>query len=150
MKNSKYENSFTMADLYLRCTIFRVLGSEEKFAVFFRVKEDISKHTVWKVIVNISTKILESESSTIKVWLTELLQNKDAFPLREALADVFQTDKELHTCRYISLPVFVGNLVIGQWVWSTFRLRLYNPLTFSVPFYIKLFLQNKLFRMSWH
>lgn len=25
----------------------------------------------------------------------ELLQNKDAFPLREALADVFQTDKEL-------------------------------------------------------
>ena len=56
-----------MADLYLRCTIFRVLGSEEKVAVFFRVKEDISKHTVWNVIVNISTKILESESSTIKV-----------------------------------------------------------------------------------
>ena len=55
-----------MADLYLRCTIFRVLGSEEK-VFFFRVKEDISKHTVWKVIVDISTKRHESESSTIKV-----------------------------------------------------------------------------------
>ena len=106
IKISKYKKSFYHGGFVLALHDLPGFGIWRK-SFFFRVKEDISKHTVWKVIVIISTKRHESESSTIKVWLTELLQNKDAFPLREALADVFQTDKELHTCRYIFLPVFV-------------------------------------------
>ena len=33
--SSCYHNFLTMADLYLRCTIFRVLGSEEKAGMNF-------------------------------------------------------------------------------------------------------------------